>query len=122
MYGFKSIDEFTFNDCIKSIELYKKKGLPVDTEIQERYDYLLSIYKKQEKHDFSALKTIEDLERFIKKYTEFMTVTKYESLYLTEVKKNLIQLKRKRETKENIKIVCMIIFGLLCYLLQILLK
>ena len=39
MIDFKPIEEFTFDDCVNSIEHHKNEGMPIDVELQTRYEH-----------------------------------------------------------------------------------
>lgn len=113
MIDFKPIEEFTFDDCVNSIERHKGEGAPVDTELQARYDYLLSSLKDQEKRDYSSCKTIQSLEKYIKKYTSLSGAMNYRPQYFQQAKDEISNLKLKIQKQKRIRrrtIICSILF------------
>lgn len=103
MIEFKTIDDFTFDDCVKSIERRKSEGLTPEEELLERYNTLLETLKSEEERDYQSVKTIDGLNRFIKKYSALPGATKYQPQYLKEAKQELPRLKQtlKKEKKQG---------------------
>ena len=85
MIGFKPIDEFTFDDYAHLIEKRTADGEPVEPDIQEQYDNLLSELKAKEDQDYQACRSIESYERFIRKYTYIKATSKYQPQHLEKV-------------------------------------
>lgn len=109
MIGFKPIEDFTFDDCVKSIDRYKAEGTSADEELLLRYNSLLEPLKAEEKRDYfsanpdggSDVKKIEALECFIKKYSHLEGATKYKPQYLAKAKQELAVLKKQLRIKKN---------------------
>lgn len=108
MIGFKLLDEFTFDDCVKSIERRKSEGITQEEELLERYNTLLETLKYEEKRDYKSVKTIDGLKRYIKKYTVLPGATKYQPEYLDIAKKELEKYRHKRDKKQRVIIYTII--------------
>ncbi len=67
MIDFKPIEDFTFDDCVKSLDRHRAEGASPDEELLTRYNSLLETLKAEEKRDYPSVKSIDRLERFIKK-------------------------------------------------------
>lgn len=105
MIDFKPIEDFTFDDCVKSLDRHRAEGTLPDEELLSRYNSLLEILKAEEKRDYPSVKTIDRLERYIKKYSNLTTATKYVPQYLTKAKQELAEQKRSAKRKKNTKVI-----------------
>lgn len=103
MIDFKPIEDFTFDDCVRSIERHRAEGTSPDDELLARYNSLLESLKAEEKRDYPSVKTIDRLERYIRKYSNLTTATKYKPVFLTKAKQELADIKRSAKTKKRIK-------------------
>ncbi len=108
MVDFKPIDEFTFDDCVNSIERHESEGSPVDAELQTRYEDLLNSLKHQEKRDFSSSNTVESLEKYLKKYTSLNGAKNYRPIYIQHAKNKILEHKRIRRRKQRNKRISII--------------
>lgn len=127
MIDFKPIEEFTFDDCIKSIERYRSKGLPIDADLQARYEVLLSSLKSEEKRDYSKAtrnigsldKAKEALEQYIKKYSSLPGATQYKPQHLQEAKDQIIEWKKIRKRRRLLKRVWIIALSIvgICFII-----
>lgn len=107
MIDFKPIGEFTFDDCVNSIERHKSEGLPIDAALQTRYEDLLFSLKDQEKQDYSSCNTIQSLEKYVIRYSSLSGATKYQPQYIKQAKSEIERLKKR---KRHIKYICVSIF------------
>ena len=112
MVDFKPIEDFTFDDCVKSLDRHRAEGTTVDDELLCRYNSLLNDLKTEEKRDYPSVKTIEGLERYIKKYSNLKTASRYKPQYLNKAKEELAVLKQRYKIKKIIKFISCIIFAL----------
>ena len=114
MISFKPIEDFTFDDCITSLDRHRNKGTSADEELLSRYNSLLETLKAEEKRDYPSEKSIDGLERYINKYSNLPTATRYKPQYLAKAKQELAELNRKRKDliKRRIKIyssICVLV-------------
>lgn len=112
MIDFKPIEEFTFDDCVNSIERHKNEGMPIDVELQTRYEHLLSSLNNKEKLDYSSCKTIQSLEKYIKKYTSLSGAMNYRPQYIQQAKDEILRLtiiRKKKQQLKKISIIALII-------------
>lgn len=105
MIDFKPIEDFTFDDCVRSLDRHRSEGTSPDEELLVRYNSLLEALKAEEKRDYPSVKTIDRLELYIKKYSNLTYATKYTPVYLAKAKQELADLKRRAKIKKRIKII-----------------
>lgn len=123
MIDFKPIEDFTFDDCVRSLDRHRAEGTSPDEELLSRYNSLLEALKAEEKRDYPSIKTIDGLERYIKKYSNLPTATRYIPQYLSKAKQELQDItKRKRRNIRNILlllplgcIIIIIVAGFITY-------
>lgn len=101
MIDFKPIEDFTFDDCVKSLDRHRANGTTADEDLLERYNSLLNSLMAEEKKDYSSAKTIDGLERYIKKYSNLKTASRYKPLYLNKVKDELEALRKQKKRKRH---------------------
>lgn len=101
MIDFKPIEDFTFDDCVKSLDRHRTNGTTADEDLLERYNSLLNSLMAEEKKDYSSAKTIDGLERYIKKYSNLKTASRYKPLYLNKVKDELEALRKQKKRKRH---------------------
>lgn len=109
MVDFKPIDEFTFDDCVKSLGRCKSESVSPNEELLHRYNELLRDLKAKEKRDYPSVKTIDGLERYIKKYSNLKGATKYHPEHFDTAQKELKILKRKQIIKKRFKVLFSVI-------------
>ncbi len=112
MLNFKPIEDFTFDDCVRSLDRHRSEGTSPDEELLSRYNLLLETLKAEEKRDYPSVKTIDRLERYIKKYSNLATATKYNPAFLAKAKQELADLRKQAKIKKRIKIVACILLVL----------
>lgn len=60
MIDFKPIDEFTFDDCVNSLERCKSDGISPDEELLRQYDLLLEQLKMRKNETIRQLRLLMD--------------------------------------------------------------
>lgn len=120
MKDFKLLEDFTFDDCVKSLEKHRAEGTVADQELIDRYKSLLSALRAEENRDFQTVKSInkstakkkESLEHFINKYSNLKSASRYEPQYLDKAERELEDLKRRIRNKKTIWLVCGVVLML----------
>lgn len=118
MLNFKPIEDFTFDDCVNSIERLTAQGQAIDDELQERHDHLLSVLIQKEKRAYSSCVTIADYDRFIGEYSNLTDATKYRPMYLDKAKDVRDGLKYLAKIKRRKKIIWSIV-AMVCVLVAL---
>lgn len=118
MIGFKPLEEFTFDDCVKSIKRYESEGIPVDSGLQARYNELLLSLQSQELSDYKKAKTLKDLKNFIQKYKSIYGANNYQSQFTKQAQNKIkaIMASRHKRIRNLIKIVIILTVLILCIL------
>lgn len=111
MIDFKPIEDFTFDDCVRSLDRHNAEGTSPDEELLARYNSLLETLKAEEKRDYPSVKTIDRLERYIKKYSNLTNATRYNPVFLAKAKQELAGLRRRAKIKKRIRIFSYIILA-----------
>lgn len=112
MVNFKPIEDFTFDDCVKSLDRHRAYGTMADEELIERYNSLLNSLMAEEKKDYSSAKTFAGLERYIKKFSNLDSASRYKPQYLNQAKHELEALKQRHRVKKIIKVVSCVIVAI----------
>lgn len=121
MIGFKSIDEFSFDDCVSSIERHESEGTPIDADLQARYNQLLSSLQKEDESAFNKCFTLQDFQNYLNRFKNLSGVNKYQPLHEAETIQRINQFKKlhEEELKNNKKYnVLGLIFGLILGILS----
>jgi len=110
-FGFKTIEEFTFDDCFVRIEQNRVDGVESDSELLERYAFLLS--KLQQKDDAMYREATDktSLEKYLASYLLDATATKYRLRHINEAKEKialLIEIDRRKKRKATIIVLSVI--------------
>lgn len=120
MIDFRPIEDFTFDDCVKSMDRIKAEGSAPDDDLLNRYNSLLTALRAEEKKDYPSVKTIDGLERYIKKYSNLKSATRYQPRYLAKAKQELADLTKRAKIKKRIKtvsyvvVVIAVLIGIFC--------
>lgn len=102
-FGFKPIEEFTFDDCFVQIEQNRINGVDSDTELLERYSTLLSSFQQKDDAMFRNATTKSALEKYIAAHPLEKTAKKYQLRHVAEAKKKIAKIdedsrNRKKKT------------------------
>lgn len=106
MIGFKQIQDMTLEECYGFLQ--QNEGDAAYEEVKNRYEQLVSEVQKQENKDYKALKTINDYDGFIYKYSAMAPAYNSEYLNAVSEKKQLLvkaaqeeEIKRRQEEQEK---------------------
>jgi hypothetical protein len=85
MRGFNSVDEMSLKECVEFLNIADKKD-PKRKAVEDRYLQHLYELNEQDDADFERCKTIDDCEKYIKKYTDSDTTTYYKAKHIQDAK------------------------------------
>lgn len=91
-FGFKPIEEFTFDDCVFRIEQNRIDGVESDTELLERYTALLSQLQQKDDAMYRKATDKNSLEKYIASYPLDSNAKKYQLRHIAEAKKKISQI------------------------------
>lgn len=120
-FGFKPIEEFTFDDCFVRIEQNRVDGVESDSELLERYSELLSSLQQKDDSIFRRATSKVALEQYISSHPLEKTASKYKLRHIQEAKKKIADIddasKRKKRKAVTITLsVISVIAILICWL------
>lgn len=120
-FGFKPIEEFTFDDCFVQIEQNRINGVDSDTELLERYSTLLSSFQQKDDAMFRNATTKSALEKYIAAHPLEKTAKKYQLRHVAEAKKKIAKIdedsrNRKKKTALIAFSVVVVIAILICWI------
>ena len=119
-FGFKPIEEFTFDDCFVRIEQNRVDGVASDSELLERYSELLSSLQQKDDASFKRASNKAALEQYLSSHPLESTAKKYQLRHIQEAKKKIaaIDESSKRKKRKAIAItlsVIGVIAALVCW-------
>lgn len=88
-FGFKTIDEFTFDECLSRIEQNRVNGVESCEELLNRYAALLAIFQQKDDDMFRKATNKVALEKYLSSHPLDKTAIKYQLRHTTEAKKKL---------------------------------
>jgi hypothetical protein len=116
-FGFKPIDDFTFDECFAHIEQNKVDGVESDEQLIERYKVLLSQLQHKDDAMFRAATDKSTLEQYIAAHPLDKTATKYQLRHKGEARKKIAQIiKESRDKKKKATLITLSIIGVVALL------
>ncbi len=116
-FGFKPIEEFTFDDCFLRIEKNRVDGVESDEKLLERYSVLLSQLQQKDEAMFRKATGKSALEKYIAAYPLDTTAKKYQLRYIAEAKRKIAKIdedsKKKNKKVTVITLAIIVIVALL---------
>lgn len=88
-FGFKPIDEFTFDECFARIEQNRVDGVESCEELLKRYTELLSSLQQKDDEMFRKATNKVALEKYLSSHPLDKTAIKYELKHISEAKKKI---------------------------------
>lgn len=104
-FGFKPIEEFTFDECFARIEQNRVDDVESDEQLLERYTVLLSQLQQKDDAMFRKATDKSALEKYIAAYPLDKTAKKYQLRHVTDAKKKIIKIdedSKKRKKKASL--------------------
>jgi hypothetical protein len=83
MIGFKTIDDYTFDECIAFLNEHETTD-PSWIEVNSRYQHLLTNLQKNDDSAFSACASSEDYKNYIAKFSSINGASKYQPRHIEE--------------------------------------
>lgn len=110
-FGFKPIEEFTFDDCFVRIAQNKVDGMESDTELLERYTELLSSLQQKDDAMFRKATDKAALEKYVASHPLDKTAMKYQPRHISEAQKKItvIEDNNRRKKRKAIAITASVI-------------
>lgn len=120
-FGFKPIEEFTFDECFAHIEQNRVDNVESDEQLLERYTILLSQLQLKDDAMFRKATDKSALEKYIAAYPLDKTAKKYQLRHVTDAKKIIIKIdedsnKRKKKTTTITLSIIGIIALIVCWI------
>lgn len=120
-FGFKPIEEFTFDDCFVRIEQNRVDGIDSDADLLERYAELLSSLQQRDDAIFRQATNKAALEKYITSHPLDNTAKKYQLRHVLEAKKRIASIeddsrRKKRKTIAIAASVIGVIAVIVCWL------
>lgn len=105
-FGFKPIEEFTFDDCFVRIGQNRVDGVDSDSELLERYSELLSILQQKDDASFKRATNKAALEQYISSHPLDKTAKRYQLRHIQDAKKKIAAIDEmsKRKKRKTITI------------------
>lgn len=104
-FGFKPIEEFTFDECFAHIEQNKVDNVESDEQLLERYTILLSQLQQKDDLMFRKATDRSALEKYIVAYPLDITAKKYQLRHITEAKKRIAKIDEDSKKKKKKAII-----------------
>lgn len=104
-FGFKPIEEFTFDECFARIEQNRVDNVESDEQLLERYTVLLSQLQQKDDAMFRIATDKSALEKYIAAYPLDKTAKKYQLRHVTDAKKRIFKIdedSKKRKKKASL--------------------
>lgn len=119
-FGFKPIDEFTFDDCVTRIEHDRADGVETDAQLRERHAVLLQALRQKDDNLFRQATTLLALKRYLASQPLDSTATKYSPRHVDDAKERIAAInaeERRRSRRIAIIVVSAIAVAvaLLCW-------
>lgn len=116
-FGFKPIEEFTFDECFARIEQNRIDNVESDEQLIERYTTLLSELQHKDDSMFSKAKDKTALQKYIAGHPLDKTAKKYQLRHIAEAKKIIAKIDEdSKKKKKKIVITTLAITGLVVLL------
>lgn len=100
-FGFKPLEEFTFDECFLRIEQNRVDGVESDTDLLEQYTALLSNLHKQDDALFKRATDKAALEKYISSHPLDKTATKYQLRHISEAKEKIADIEKEFRIKRR---------------------
>ena len=111
-FGFKPIEEFTFDECVAHIEQNRVNNVESDELLLERYTDLLSQLQQKDDEMFIKATDKSALEKYIAAYPLDKTAKKYQLRHIAEAKKKIAKIDDdSKKRKKKITIATIFIIG-----------
>lgn len=88
MIGFKTVDNFSFDECVVFLNGYDDKDAS-RAEINQRYLQLLTQFQREDESAFKTCKTHDDYKNYLHRFTNISGATNYRPLHEEEAKEFL---------------------------------
>lgn len=120
-FGFKPIEEFSFDECCAHIEQNNIDGVENDSELLERYNTLLAQLQQKDDALYRGATDKAALQRYLAAYPLDTTATKYKLRHTSEASQIIAQIvsnAKKQRKKAGIitLIVLVVIAAVVCLL------
>lgn len=100
-FGFKPIEEFTFDDCFVRIEQNRFDGVDSDNELLERYSELLSLLQQKDDASFKRATNRAAIDVYISSHPLDKTAKKYQLRHIQELKQKIAAIDESSKRKES---------------------
>lgn len=97
MIGFKTIDDYTFDECVDFIN-QQDSSHPLWEEINLRHAKLYNKYQREDDSCFKACNTYADYENYIVQFSNLNGASKYTPIYIEQAKEQMSKLPDLRQS------------------------
>lgn len=97
MIGFKTIEDYTFDDCVDFIDQHDSSH-PLWEDINHRHSQLLRNLKLEDERCFNACKTFVDYENYITRFSNIKGATNYKPINIAKAKARMSMLPDLRQS------------------------
>jgi len=116
-FGFKPIEEFTFDECFACIEQNRVDNVESDEQLLERYTILLSQLQQKDDVMFRNASDKSALEKYIVAYPLDDAAKKYQLRHIAEAKKKIAKINEdSKKRKKKAVITTLSIIGVVALL------
>lgn len=95
MIGFKTIDDYTFDECVDFINQHNSSH-PLWIDINRRYSLLLKQYRQEDNNCFKRCRTKKEYQEYIAKFSNINGALKYKAANLKEALEKIESIKKKK--------------------------